>query len=352
MKKGNIINLIKYYSEKNDIAFRKESYIIANEFDKIGDHDLADYIMTLMSEANVFIPMEIEESFEFLKRVKIKPETFLLPSEIQKDIFGIVNSTKHKIGVNKFLFYGSPGTGKTESAKTLAKLLDRDLFIVDFSHIIDSTQNQTIKNISSLFEEINMFPYPEKLVVLFDELDLVSFKRNDSKELSEMRKVISMILKGLDELNEKIVLIATTNLYKYLDKASLKSFNFSINFDRYTKADLIKVAESILETYLVKCDNVARNMKLFRKLFTSLETIPNPGDLKNIIKTSLAFSDVNDKYDYFQRLYSALSNKNIDLIALKKEGFSLREIEILTNISKSQVARKLLSYNKDSIKSK
>ncbi|WP_215744267.1 ATP-binding protein [Mesomycoplasma hyorhinis] len=345
MKKGNIINLIKYYSEKNDIAFRKESYIIANEFDKIGDHDLADYIMTLMSDANVFIPMEVEESFEFLKRVKIKPESFPLPSEIQKDIFGIVNSTKHKIGVNKFLFYGSPGTGKTESAKTLAKLLDRDLFIVDFSHIIDSKLGQTIKNIASLFEEISNFPHPEKLVVLFDELDAIALTRMDSQDLREMGRAVSMVLKGLDELNEKIVLIATTNLYKFLDKALLRRFDFSVNFDRYTKDDLIKVAESILESYLAKCDNVARNIKLFRKLFASLETIPNPGDLKNIIKTSLAFSNIDDKYDYFKRLYSALNNKNIDLSALKKEGFSLREIEILTDISKSQVSRELKVLN-------
>ena len=37
MKKKNIINLIKYYSEKNDYAFRTEAYEIARDFDENGD---------------------------------------------------------------------------------------------------------------------------------------------------------------------------------------------------------------------------------------------------------------------------------------------------------------------------
>ena len=45
MKKKNIINLIKYYSEKNDIGFRSEAYEIAKDFDESGDYQLSEYIM-------------------------------------------------------------------------------------------------------------------------------------------------------------------------------------------------------------------------------------------------------------------------------------------------------------------
>ena len=38
MKKKNIINLIKYYSEENDAGFRTEAYEIASDFDKSGDY--------------------------------------------------------------------------------------------------------------------------------------------------------------------------------------------------------------------------------------------------------------------------------------------------------------------------
>ena len=35
MKKKNVINLVKYYAEKNDAGFRTEAYEIARDFDII-----------------------------------------------------------------------------------------------------------------------------------------------------------------------------------------------------------------------------------------------------------------------------------------------------------------------------
>ena len=50
MKKANIINLIKYYVDNNDIGFRNEAYKIAEEFDNDGDYQLSEYIMALLSD--------------------------------------------------------------------------------------------------------------------------------------------------------------------------------------------------------------------------------------------------------------------------------------------------------------
>lgn len=35
MKKKNVINLVKYYMEKNDAGFRNEAYEIARDFDNM-----------------------------------------------------------------------------------------------------------------------------------------------------------------------------------------------------------------------------------------------------------------------------------------------------------------------------
>jgi len=73
-----------------------------------------------------------------------------------------------------------------------------------------------------------------------------------------------------------------------------------------------------------------------------MNTIPYPGELKNIIKTVVAFSNPNDEYDYMKRLYYiANGEKTADLKELQDQGFTIREIEILTGVSKSQVARDL-----------
>jgi hypothetical protein len=84
-------------------------------------------------------------------------------------------------------------------------------------------------------------------------------------------------------------------------------------------------------------------MRLFRKIIATMDELPYPGQLKNIIKTSLAFSDSNNEYDYLRKLYESINpkNKNTDLKILQKNGFSVREMEMLTGISKSQISRDL-----------
>lgn len=342
MKKANIINLIKYYAESNDSGFRNEAYKIANEFDKSGDYQLSEYIMALLSNANTFIPQINEADLKFVRKVEVNGEPLPLPEEIKSDILGIINATEHGIGVNKFLFQGAPGTGKTETAKHIARILGRELFIVDFAFLIDSKLGQTGKNIAQLFDEINNFLIPEKAVVLFDEIDALALDRTDSRDLREMGRATTSVLKGLEGLNDKILLIATTNLYKHFDKALVRRFDSVIDFNRYSRKDLVDISEVILKYYLTKFKNATRNIRMFRKIISLMKIIPYPGDLKNIIKTSLAFSNPTDEFDYLRRLYTLVSNdNNKNLKKLQNQGFTVREIEILTGMSKSQVSRKL-----------
>ena len=82
---------------------------------------------------------------------------------------------------------------------------------------------------------------------------------------------------------------------------------------------------------------------MFKKILNLSEDLPYPGELKNIIKTSLAFSDINNSFDYLKRLYSSLIG-NLDKTTVKqlhKQGFTVREIEKLTGEPKSTVSRKL-----------
>ena len=75
----------------------------------------------------------------------------------------------------------------------------------------------------------------------------------------------------------------------------------------------------------------------------NLDEIPYPGDLKQIIKTSVAFSDETNEYDYLRKIYLTLNLEceEIRLQKLSDEGYTVREIEILSRVPKSSVARKL-----------
>lgn len=342
MKKKNILNLIKYYSEKNEEGFRNEAYEIAKYFDKIGDFQLAEYIMALMSNTNTFVPQIGESTSNFFKKLEQSSDPLPLPEVIKEDIIGIVNAVGHNVGVNKFLFVGAPGTGKTETVKQIARILERELFIIEFESIIDSKLGQTSKNIALLFEEIQNFSQPEKVIVLFDEIDAIAIDRINSNDLREMGRATSAVLKGMDNLNEKIVLIATTNLYSSFDKALVRRFDTVIDFNRYKREDLIEIAQIILSELLIKFKFPGKNTRLFRKIINLMEEIPYPGELKNLLKTSIAFSKPNDEYDYLKRLYNNVSKNGVgDLKELQNNGFTVREIEILTGVSKSQVSREL-----------
>lgn len=300
--------------------------------------------MALLSGTNTFVPQDNEYSLPFFVKVNLTTENTLpLPTQIKNDIVGIINSIGHKVGLNKFLFEGEPGTGKTETVKQIARILDRELYVIDFDSVIDSKLGQTSKNLASVFEELSNLPHPEKVIILFDEIDSIALDRINSNDLREMGRVTSSMLKGLDGLSDNVVLIATTNLLKQFDKALLRRFDSVVNFNRYNKDELVEVAESILNNFLSKFKFAARNMRLFRKILLTMDHIPYPGDLKNIIKTSLAFSDPNNEYDYLKKFYESISPKNdaTKLKMLQNHGFTVREIELLTGVSKSQVSREL-----------
>ena len=116
-----------------------------------------------------------------------------------------------------------------------------------------------------------------------------------------------------------------------------------MSFDRYSKKDLIDVADSILTASLRKVNNLKQDLRLFNKILNKVESIPYPGDLKQIIKTSIAFSDDSNEYDYLRKIYLALNGnpEKIDIQQLNESGYTTREIEILTRIPKSSVSRKL-----------
>lgn len=91
-----------------------------------------------------------------------------------------------------------------------------------------------------------------------------------------------------------------------------------------------------------KFNFAGKNVRLFNKILDQMENIPYPGELKNLIKTSIAFSNPADEFDYLKRLYSTVTNDlHPQVKDLQAKGFTVREIEILTGISKSQVSRAL-----------
>lgn len=347
MKKRNILNLIKYHVEKNETAFRNESISIARYFDSIGDQDLAEYILGLLSELPTFSPQILEVNSECLEPIDTtKLEPLHLPLEIMNDIGTIISAVKRNIGINTFLFMGEPGTGKTEAAKQVARLLKRNFYKIDLKRFIDSNVEKTNINIIKAFQQMHRISDANQRVILFEEIDALVRDKENAHDTNGIESIMSTLIGEIDSLSslhKDIVLIATTNSYNDIEQPLFRRFNFTVNFNRYAQEDLIEICEFYCVAFIAQFKANRKAIRLLRKILNLSNNLPYPGELKDIVKAAIAFSDVSSEYDYLKRLYDALIENldSKDVSDLYMEGFTIREIEILKGISKSSVSRKL-----------
>ena len=284
MKKQLILDLIRYHVEGNNEEFRRTALEIVDGFRKSGDYDLAEFILALLSDVNTLttqeaIPPYALSKLNFLTPVDTPRITLPLPNLVSNDIDGIVHAVQRNMGVSRFLFEGKPGTGKTESAKLIARLLRRRLYEVSCSNLVDSRLGQTAKNIRALFDEIASVGATSFSIFLFDEIDSIALDRVNNNDIREMGRATSTIIKGLDQLPRDIVVIATTNLYEKFDKALSRRFDAVINFDRYSKDDLIEI-------YTERLHSVVGNPRV-RRLFSSIVLNDELQNIKFTLKNSV-----------------------------------------------------------------
>ena len=135
------------------------------------------------------------------------------------------------------LFYGSPGTGKTETVNQLARMTGRDVLMVDVSQIKSCWVGESEKNIKATFDRYRKYVKERKIapILLFNEADAVLGIRQEGaqKAVDKMENSIqNIILQEMETLEG--IMIATTNLTCNLDKAFERRFIYKIEFERPT----------------------------------------------------------------------------------------------------------------------
>ena len=135
------------------------------------------------------------------------------------------------------LFYGAPGTGKTETVLQLARRTGRDILQVNISQIKSMWVGESEKNIKQVFDnyrtkvrECDITP-----ILLFNEADAIIGIRKEGAERSvdKMENSIqNIILQEIESLDG--ILIATTNLAQNMDKAFERRFLYKIKFEKPT----------------------------------------------------------------------------------------------------------------------
>lgn len=159
-----------------------------------------------------------------------------LASLLSKENLPAIQSRLEQAGMLKgfaCLFYGAPGTGKTETVLQIARRTGRDIMQVDIAGMRDKYVGESEKNIKAVFQRYrDVCRQSEVLPILFfNEADALINKRTEdiSHSVDKMDNAMqNIILQELEDLDG--ILIATTNLTSNLDKAFERRFLFKVEF--------------------------------------------------------------------------------------------------------------------------
>lgn len=149
------------------------------------------------------------------------------------------------------LFYGSPGTGKTETVLQLARQTGRDIIQVNVADIKSCWVGESEKNIKNLFDTYREHVKKDAItpILLFNEADALINKRLEGAQsaVNKMENsILNIILQEMENLDG--ILIATTNLAQNMDTAFERRFLYKIKFERPTFDARVNIWRTIIPT--------------------------------------------------------------------------------------------------------
>ena len=242
---------------KHDNLFQRDIYALTEKARKLflTEYELPKRELKEQNIANATL----------IRSKSIQPKTLFYCAEDQGQIDTLKNLLEDKqlksirkrleaVNMRKgfnCLFYGLPGTGKTETTLQLARLTGRDIMQVDISSIRDKWYGETEKIVRGIFDSYAMLVKKSKLIpiLLINEADaLLSVRTGIGGNNPSIDKTENAIQNILLEAMENIdgIMIATTNLTCNLDSAFDRRFLYKVEFHQPS----IEAKTNIWKTFL------------------------------------------------------------------------------------------------------
>ncbi|MDI9358647.1 MAG: ATP-binding protein [Phycisphaerales bacterium] len=134
------------------------------------------------------------------------------------------------------LFYGAPGTGKTESVYQIAKATQRNIMKIDISQTNSMWFGESEKIIKKIFTDYETYRKRSELcpILFFNEGDGILSKRNEqnvrSNSAATENRMQNILLEELERFSG--IFFATTNLANNLDRAFERRLLFKVEFHK------------------------------------------------------------------------------------------------------------------------
>ena len=239
-------------------------------------------------------------------------QSFFVPENYQR-IRERMEQTGFRTGF-ACLFYGGPGTGKTETVYQLARQTGRDIMVVDVPQIKSKWVGDSEKNIKALFDRYRELVKKAKQtpILLFNEADAIIGIRKQGAQnaVDKMENSIqNIILQEMEMLDG--IMIATTNLTQNLDKAFERRFLYKIKFEKPT----VEARVLIWRTMIPDLSEMDAKTLAAKYDFSG-------GQIENIARHYTIDSILHDaKEDKLAMLINHCDNERLDENTPKRIGF-------------------------------
>ncbi len=298
MASGKLLRqLIKSGVERDDKTFRSISEAVIAEERQKHHNLLANDLETILygskslsasskpSKLNQNIPIDKERGLPLLElREPVRGLDDVIHSDTNRNSIKRILKEYNREEVlrswgmrpvERALFCGPPGCGKTISAEALAFELNRPLCIIRLDSVVSSFLGETSANLRKVFDFIKLSP----VVALFDEFDALGKERADVAEHGELKRVVNTFLQMLDDFSGPSLIVAATNHEDILDSAIWRRFEEVLVFELPTVAQIKGVLS-------IKLQGVRRNFEYTKPIVDLFKNISH-ADIERILKRSI-----------------------------------------------------------------